>query len=128
MKIFKTDRYSNESANATLLEKSTGALESLIARELGIDVDITSIAAKDFENVIIKTAKSKVSTSDKTLVSAVATAVSINFGKSFYDEDEQEITFDAAEIVFYSNNKATAVTLYKTVAYDIANAQWRIFS
>ena len=128
MKIFKTNRYSNESANATSLEKSAGALELLIAREFGIDIDITSIAAKDFDNVIIQTAKSKVSTSDKTLVSAVATAVSINFGKSFYDKDEQEITFDAAEIVFYSNNKVTAVQLYKTVAYDIANAQWRIFS
>lgn len=128
MKIFKTDRYSNESANATSLEKSAGALESLIAREFGIDIDITSITAKDFDNVIIKTAKSKVSTSDKTLVSAIATAVSINFGKSFYDEDEQEITFDTAEIVFYLNNKVTAVPLYKTVAYDIANAQWRIFS
>ena len=128
MKIFKANRFANESANTASLEKSAGALESIITREFGIDIDVTSISAKDFGNVVIKTAKSKVSTSDKTLASAVATAVSINFNKSFYDKDEQEITFDTAEIVFYSNNKATAVPLYKTIVYDIANAQWRIFS
>lgn len=120
--------FANESANTLSLEKSACALESLIARELDIDVQISSISAANFNNVIIKTAKTKVKTASKNLLSAIATTVSINFGKSFYDEDEQEITFDAAEIVFYSNNKVTAVPLYKTAAYDIANAQWRIFS
>ena len=127
MKIFKSNRFVNEAASTNDIEKSASALESLISREFGIDVSIKSIQAKDFDSVVIKASKSAVSSSDKSLAAALSNSISIDFGKSFYDEDEQEITFDTASVIFYSASKSTSAPLYKTIAYAIANKQWRVF-
>lgn len=122
MKIFKANRFANESAD-DLVEsfKASGpALEQFFDKELGLHMTVTKIIVHTNNNIeVFSQVDSKKSKSfvNSPLLSTIAHSISIDFGIGYTTKSQTVITFDNPVVSLSDFSNVVDLQLKRSIVF-----------